>query len=228
MSSKKNCLSTTTVVPENPNSGGGCIVIQDYIGDPLDRIYEPSEDSDWEVAFRDSIRPSPISLPPSHPIPLEPADPTPSFWIYDKEQRENTDMQKPQSLEPFEMNNPQENTPIQLHGNAHVMELSLPVVPIPLSSFAPLWSQNYISTIHNNIQQPSTIVVNSIPLHLAEGIKDPTTTTKDPKKDEPSSPLSVIQGRTKSPWNSGDTPSFLQPPIDNASISSSQPTLRQP
>jgi hypothetical protein len=157
---------------------------------PLDRIYEPSEDSDWEVAFRDSIRPTSISSIPTPTITS--STPAPSMTWRAEDIRDNMDHH--QNLE-YNHNlalYSEDNQPIELNENSQVIELQIPVISISSHSLEPLWSQEFISC--------SSPKYRSIPMYLAEGREDPE---KDEGIDEPSSPLSSSQNSSIGPMVSG-------------------------
>jgi len=191
MSSKKDCRLSTTAEPENPIGGGSTITT--YSEDPLDRIYEPSEDSDWEVAFRESIRPTSTS-----------STPAPSMTWKGEDTGENMDLQYPNTQEYNNQNNiasaySEENLPIELNENSRVIELQVPVVSIPTDSLAPLWSQEFISGF-------SSPRYTSVPLYVAEGREDPNI---DEGIDEPSSPLDstpMISGQVTEHQTSSQDP----------------------
>ena len=135
------------------------------------RIFEPCEDSDWEVAFRESIRPGTTASPPA-----------PSTTWRGEDTSENTEhhhQHGPQTSWTTNSLDHRDNPPIELNDNAQIFELDLPVIDaIPSGSVAPLWSHTFIS--NTSPKYPS------IPLYIAEGREDPE---KDEGIDEPSRPL---------------------------------------
>lgn len=175
--SLKLAAPPTAPGPENPQGGGRGQ--NTTTRDPLDRIFEPCEDSDWEVAFRESIRPGTTASPPA-----------PSTTWRGEDTSENTEhhhQHGPQTSWTTNTLDHRDNPPIELNDNAQIFELDLPVIDtIPSGSVAPLWSHTFIS--NTSPKYPS------IPLYMAEGRADP-----DPDEgiDEPSSPL------TSSPMISG-------------------------
>jgi len=166
-------------MPEIPSGGG--TELPTTPANPLDRMFQPSEDSDWEETFLSVIRPADASTPtPSSSRSddtgenkdknlnnlsvIRPADastPTPaSIRSDDTGENKDKNLNKKHNL------NTSENQPIELNETAQILEIEVPVNNIITDgAFTPLWSHDSFS--------PSSATYRSIPLHVAEGREDP-------------------------------------------------------
>jgi len=206
MSSKNNSLSTS-MEPENPYGGGS--QQNTMFVDPLDRIYEPSEDSDWEAAFIESIRPTSTNSTQAS------STPAPSISWKDEDKSDNMDITESPTLESINSKEKKPNN--HLDENSQLIELQVPVVTVPPESLVSgLWSQEFISS--------SPPRYNSIPLYLAEGREDPE---KDEGIEIPSSPLSSSQGSTIPPMLSGQTRDHVSQEIITTTHSHDPQTIIQ-
>ena len=133
----------------------------------LSRMFQPSEDSDWEETFLSVIRPADASTP------------TPSSIRSDDNcEKKDKNLNKKHNL------NTSENQPIELNGTAQIIEIEVPVNnTITDGAFTPLWSHDSFS--------PNSPTYKSIPLHVAEGREDPNP---DEGFNEPTSSPSKPQG----------------------------------
>jgi len=163
MSSRNICLSAPS--PEIPSGGG--TELSTTPGNPLDRMFQPSEDSDWEETFLSVIRPADASTP------------TPSSIRSDDNcEKKDKNLNKKHNL------NTSENQPIELNETAQIIEIEVPVnSTITDGAFTPLWSHDSFS--------PNSPTYKSIPLHVAEGREDPNP---DEGFNEPTSSPSKPQG----------------------------------
>lgn len=185
MSLKNFRLSAGCPGPEIPRGGGPGLALLD----PLDRIYEPSEDANWEEAFVDSIRPATASTP------------APSTTWRGEDTRRNTKQQQEQHDKTIVMD-ASDNLPIEL---GETYEVQVPIV----STFQPLqglWSSEFIAC-------PSP-QYRAVSLYQAEGREDPY---RDEGIDEPSSPLSS-SSQDPQPEEFIDRCDILQWVIDDSNI----------
>lgn len=175
MSLKKGSPRTSTM-PANPGRQmpGGGTPSESAQEDPLDRMFAPSEDSDWEETFLSVIRPASSSTPA----------PSSSGRGEDEDHSENKDQepdQKPNEAKNSNRLNASNSQPIELlNENSQVVEVDVPVMEgVPSGSFKPLWSQEFIScTSPTNFR--------CVPLYKVEGREDPE---KDEGFNEPESPF---------------------------------------
>jgi len=163
-------------MPENPGrqTPGGGTPSESAQEDPLDRMFAPSEDSDWEETFLSVIRPASSSTPA----------PSSSGKAEDEDPSENTDQeqdQKPNEVKNSNRLNASNSQPIELlNENSQVVEVDVPVMEgVPSGSFKPLWSQEFISCT-------SPTNYRCVPLYKVEGREDPE---KDEGFNEPESPF---------------------------------------
>jgi len=175
MSLKKGSRRTSST-PENPGrqTPGGGTPSESAQEDPLDRMFAPSEDSDWEETFLSVIRPASSSTPA----------PSSSGKAEDEDPSENTDQEqdrKPNEVQNSNRLNASNSQPIELlNENSQVVEVDVPVMEgVPSGSFKPLWSQEFISCT-----SPTTH--RCVPLYKVEGREDPE---KDEGFNEPESPF---------------------------------------
>lgn len=134
-------------MPEIPSGGG--TELPTTPANPLDRMFQPSEDSDWEETFLSVIRPADASTP------------TPS-----SSRSDHTGENKDKNLNKKHNLNISENQPIELNETAQILEIEVPVNNIITDgAFTSLWSHDSFS--------PSSATYRSIPLHVAEGREDP-------------------------------------------------------
>jgi len=163
-------------MPANPGrqTPGGGTPSESAQEDPLDRMFAPSEDSDWEETFLSVIRPASSSTPaPSSSGRGEDEDPS--------EKKDQEPDQKPNEAKNSNRLNASNSQPIELlNENSQVVEVDVPVMEgVPSGSFKPLWSQEFIScTSPTNFR--------CVPLYKVEGREDPE---KDEGFNEPESPF---------------------------------------
>ena len=169
------------------------------------RIYEPSEDANWEVAFVESIQPaSTSSLAPS------------TSWRGEDTHKNKEHKHQHDKIITNNIMDSSHNLPIEL---SDIYEVEVPVTSSSPPAFVQplhgLWSSDYIAC-------PSP-QYRAIPLYKVEGREDPTA-YKDEGIDEPSSPLD------SSPMQSGDTTSqdpqpsgTLRPPTPRQDLQPSGP-----
>jgi len=163
-------------MPENPGrqTPGGGTPSESAQEDPLDRMFAPSEDSDWEETFLSVIRPASSSTPaPSSSGRGEDEDPS--------ENKDQEQDQKPNEVKNSNSLNASNSQPIELlNENSQVVEVDVPVMEgVPSGSFKPLWSQEFISCT-------SPTNYRCVPLYKVEGREDPE---KDEGFNEPESPF---------------------------------------
>lgn len=175
MSLKKGSRRTSTQ-PANPGrqTPGGGTPSESAQEDPLDRMFAPSEDSDWEETFLSVIRPASSSTPaPSSSGRGEDEDPS--------ENKDQEQDQKPNEVKNSNRLNASNSQPIELlNENSQVVEVDVPVMEgVPSGSFKPLWSQEFISCT-------SPTNYRCVPLYKVEGREDPE---KDEGFNEPESPF---------------------------------------
>jgi len=176
-------------MPANPGRQmpGGGTPSESAQEDPLDRMFAPSEDSDWEETFLSVIRPASSSTPA----------PSSSGRGEDEDPSENKDQEQDQKLNEAKNSknrlNASNSQPIELlNENSQVVEVDVPVMEgVPSGSFKPLWSQEFIScTSPTNFR--------CVPLYKVEGREDPE---KDEGFNEPESPFKsspMLSGRDDS------------------------------
>merc|ERR550532_2494852 len=173
MSLKKGSPRTSTM-PANPErqTPGGGTPSGSAQEDPLDRMFAPSEDSDWEETFLSVILPASSSTPA----------PSSSGRGEDEDPSENKDQEQDQKPnEAKNRLNASNSQPIELlNENSQVVEVDVPVMEgVPSGSFKPLWSQEFISCT-------SPTNYRCVPLYTVEGREDPE---KDEGFNEPESPF---------------------------------------
>jgi len=178
-------------MPANPGrqTPGGGTPSESAQEDPLDRMFAPSEDSDWEETFLSVIRPASSSTPaPSSLGRGEDEDPS--------ENKDQEQDQKPNEAKNSNRLNASNSQPIELlNENSQVVEVDVPVMEgVPSGSFKPLWSQEFISCT-------SPTNYRCVPLYKVEGREDPE---KDEGFNEPQSPFKsspMLSGRDNSSGN---------------------------
>jgi len=163
-------------MPANPGrqTPGGGTPSESAQDDPLDRMFAPSEDSDWEETFLSVIRPASSSTPaPSSSGRGEDEDPS--------ENKDQEQDQKPNEVKNSNRLNASNSQPIELlNENSQVVEVDVPVMEgVPSGSFKPLWSQEFISCTSPTSHR-------CVPLYKVEGREDPE---KDEGFNEPESPF---------------------------------------
>lgn len=160
MSLKKGSLRTSTT-PANPGrqTPGGGTPSASAREDPLDRMFAPSEDADWEETFLSVIRPASSSTP-SNSERDEVDDPS--------ENKDQEQDQKTNEVKNSNGLNVSNSQPIELlNEKSQVVEVDVPVMEgVPSGSFKPLWSQEFISCT-------SPTNYRCVPLYKVEGREDP-------------------------------------------------------
>merc|ERR1719410_3115164 len=176
--------STTPANPGRQTSGGGT-TSESALEDPLDRMFAPSEDSDWEETFLSVLRPSSSSTPAttssSRSSTTTATATSSSSRGEDVDQSENKDQEQDQKQNEVDNSkislNASNSQPIELlNENSKVVEV---VDGVPSGSFKPLWSQEFISCA-------SPTSFRCVPLYKVEGREDPE---KDEGFNEPESPF---------------------------------------
>jgi len=150
MSSKNNSLSTS-MEPENPYGGGS--QQNTMFVDPLDRIYEPSEDSDWEVAFMESIRPTSTNSTQAS------STPAPSISWKDEDKSDNMDTIESPTLESAiaSINSKEKKTNNHLDENSQLIELH--------KSQSLLFHQSLSSLVYGHRNSSLPLLLGTTPSH---------------------------------------------------------------
>jgi len=188
MSLKKGSLRTSTT-PANPGrqTPGGGTPSASAREDPLDRMFAPSEDADWEETFLSVIRPASSSTP-SNSERDEVDDPS--------ENKDQEQDQKTNEVKNSNGLNVSNSQPIELlNENSQVVEVDVPVMEgVPSGSFKPLWSQEFISCT-------SPTNYRCVPLYKVEGREDPKKNEGFNEPESPFKPNHMLSGRDGSPAN---------------------------